>query len=121
MGVSKNNGKPPNHPILIGFSMKKTLHFGVFSSYFWKHPIEEKLSYGWMSQIFFGSMVRINGFSLPTYKWDILGLIETRLTWRIGPHDVTDTWLITMVIVSPLIPGVVGPLPNGRFMAYKWG
>ena len=30
-----------------------------------------------------------------------------------------DTWLITMVIVSPL-SGVI-PLPNGRFMAYKWG
>ena len=34
-----------------------------------------------------------------------------------------DTWLITtMVIVSKSPrPGVVGPLPNGRFMTYKWG
>ena len=29
-------------------------------------------------------------------------------------------WLITMVIASPL-SRVVGPLPNGRFMAYKRG
>ena len=28
-------------------------------------------------------------------------------------------WLITMVIVSPLT-GVMGPLINGLFMAYKW-
>ena len=35
-------------------------------------------------------------------------------------HPMTRKWLITMVIVSPLT-GVVGPLPNGRFMAYKWG
>ena len=34
-------------------------------------------------------------------------------------HDL-DTWLVTMVIVSPLTR-VVGALPNGRFMAYKWG
>ncbi len=31
-------------------------------------------------------------------------------------HDL-DTWLITMVIVSPL-SGVVGPLPNGLLIAY---
>ena len=42
----------------------------------------------------------------------------SRAAWRIGPHD-SDTWLITMVIVSPL-SRVVGPLPNGLFMAYKW-
>ena len=29
-------------------------------------------------------------------------------------------WLVTMVIVSPLT-GVVGPLPNGFFMAYILG
>ena len=33
---------------------------------------------------------------------------------------MTCKWLITMVIVSPL-SGVVGPLPNGKKMAYKWG
>ena len=38
--------------------------------------------------------------------------------WRIIPGR-TDTWLITMVIVSPL-SRVVGPLPNGLFMPYKW-
>ena len=31
---------------------------------------------------------------------------------------MTCKWLITVVIVSPLT-GVVGPLPNGLFMAYK--
>ena len=36
-------------------------------------------------------------------------------TWRIIP---VSKWLITMVIVSPPT-GVVGPLANGRFMAYK--
>ena len=33
---------------------------------------------------------------------------------------MTCKWLITMVIVSLLSRGV-GPLPNGLFMAYKWG
>ena len=33
-------------------------------------------------------------------------------------HPRTCKWLITMVIVNPLT-GVVGPLPNGLFMAYK--
>ena len=37
-------------------------------------------------------------------------------TWRILP---LSKWLITTVIVSPLI-GII-PLPNGLFMAYKWG
>ena len=31
-------GFPPNHPFLIGFSIIFTIHFGVFSPYFWKHP-----------------------------------------------------------------------------------
>ena len=35
-------------------------------------------------------------------------------------HPSGCKWLITMVIVSP-ISRVVGPLPNGLFMAYKWG
>ena len=34
-------------------------------------------------------------------------------------HPMTRKWLITMVIVSPLTG--VSPLPNGLFMAYKWG
>ena len=34
-------------------------------------------------------------------------------------HPRTCKWLITMVIVGPL--SRVIPLPNGRFMAYKWG
>ena len=33
-------------------------------------------------------------------------------------HPMTIKWLRTMVIVSPLRIGVVGPLPNGLFMAY---
>ena len=37
--------------------------------------------------------------------------------WRIMP---VSKGLITMVIVSP-VTGVVGPLPNSRFMAYKMG
>ena len=44
MGVSKNRGfVPPNHPILIGFSMMFTIHVGGFSPYFWKHP------YSWIA------------------------------------------------------------------------
>ena len=35
-----------------------------------------------------------------------------------GSSQDLDTWLITMVIVSPL-NGVMGPLINGRFMACK--
>ena len=38
-------------------------------------------------------------------------------TWRIIP---VSKWLITMVSKSPF-SRVVGPLPNGRFMASKWG
>ena len=35
---------------------------------------------------------------------------------------MTCKWLITLVIASPHpIPFVVGPLPNGLFMDYKWG
>ena len=39
-----------------------------------------------------------------------------------GLPGLGEPWLITMVIgsLSPR-PGVVGPLPNGLFMAYKWG
>ena len=37
-------------------------------------------------------------------------------TWRIIPFS---KWLITMVSKSP--KNRVIPLPNGRFMAYKWG
>ena len=36
--ISKNSGCfPPTHPILTGFSIIFTIHFGVFP-YFWKHP-----------------------------------------------------------------------------------
>ncbi len=46
--------------------------------------------------------------------WEVgVGMKDERKWWRM-------TWVITMVIVSPL-SGVVGPLPNGRFMAYTWG
>ena len=38
-------------------------------------------------------------------------------TWRIIPFS---KWFIAMVSKS-LVPGVVGPLPNGLFLAYKWG
>ena len=39
-----------------------------------------------------------------------------------GSHDGRK-WLITMVHGDRFRPlnGVVGPLPNGLFMAYKWG
>ena len=44
-------------------------------------------------------------------------------TWEMGnpyleDHPMTCKWLITMVIVSPLT-GIVGPLTNGLFMAFK--
>ena len=42
--------------------------------------------------------------------------IEWYPSWRIIP---ASNWLITMVSFCPLI-GVV-PLPNGIFLAYKWG
>ena len=35
-------------------------------------------------------------------------------------HPRTRKWLITTVNKSPK-DRVVGPLPNGLFMAYKWG
>ena len=38
MGVSNNRGGPPNHPILIGFSIIFTIHFGGFPPNFWRHP-----------------------------------------------------------------------------------
>ena len=37
-----------------------------------------------------------------------------------GSSQDLDTWLITIVSKSPK-DRVVGPLTNGRFMAYKWG
>ena len=42
--------------------------------------------------------------------WPILG----------GSSHHGRKWLITMVIVSPRSRDM-GPLPNGLFMAYKWG
>ena len=45
-----------------------------------------------------------------------VGILYIGSTWRIIP---VSKWLITMVIVSPL--SRVVPLPNGLFMAYKWG
>ena len=53
----------------------------------------------------------------PGGTWDMVQLLmRTNYTWRIGPHDL-DTWLITMVIVSPVTEVI--PLLNGLFMAYK--
>ena len=37
MDVSKNSGTPKSS-ILIGFSMIFTIHFGVYTPIFWKHP-----------------------------------------------------------------------------------
>ena len=42
MGVSKNNGVSPNHPILIGVSIIYLPFWGVYHPYFWKHP------YSWL-------------------------------------------------------------------------
>ena len=41
--------------------------------------------------------------------------------WYLEDHPRTCKWLVTMIIVikSP-ISGVVGPLPNGVSMVYKW-
>ena len=42
MGVSKNMGKPPNHPILIAFSIIFTIHFGGFPPIFGNTHIHHK-------------------------------------------------------------------------------
>ena len=39
-------------------------------------------------------------------------------TWRIIPFS---KWLVIIMVSKSPRPGVVGPLPNGPFMAYKWG
>ena len=39
MDGSKNRGKPPNHHILIGFSIIFTIHFGGFPPIFGSTPI----------------------------------------------------------------------------------
>ena len=44
VGVSKNKGAPKSS-ILIGFSMKKTIHFGY--PYFWKHPCTNGEGFLW--------------------------------------------------------------------------
>ena len=46
---------------------------------------------------------------------------SSRWAWpsQRGSSQWMDTWLISMVIVSPLT-GVVRPLPNGHSMAYTW-
>ena len=38
-------------------------------------------------------------------------------------HPRTDGYVVFITMVSNKSPKdrVVGPLPNGRFMAYKWG
>ena len=48
MGVSKNMGKNPNHPILIGSSIIFTIHFGgCLTPNFWFniHTAEEIMKY----------------------------------------------------------------------------
>ena len=62
---------------------------------------------------------RINGLS-PTHKWGTWQIPRENDTYWIclEDHPMTCKWL--MVGFRPLT-GVVGPLPNGRFMAYKWG
>ena len=40
-------------------------------------------------------------------------------TWRMGSQDGTDTWFITMVIVSPL--SRVVSLPNGHSLLINGG
>ena len=51
-------------------------------------------------------------------QWD--PRFATHTTPYLEDHPSGCKWLITMVIVSPL-SRVVGPLPNGLFMAYTWG
>ena len=48
------------------------------------------------------------------------GWLQSRIFCRHTLQNEQAKWLITMVIVSPL-NGVMGPLPNGLFMACKWG
>ena len=60
-----------------------------------------------------GSESKKEGGPDPKPNGDYLGT----LTWRFIPFS---KWLITMVSCRPL-SGVVGPLPNGLFIAYKWG
>ena len=38
MDVSKNSGTPKSSIKIIGFSMIFTIHFGVYTPIFWKHP-----------------------------------------------------------------------------------
>ena len=58
--------------------------------------------------------------SQPRTKFKILhpGRL-TWFTWDLEDHPMTCKWLISMVSKSP--KDRVGSLPNGRFMADKWG
>ena len=72
-----------------------------------------------------GSMVQNGSPSiLSTCVWCASNGGHAWMPWKIcrylEDHPMTCKWLITMVIASPL-NGVVGPLPNALFMAYKYG
>ena len=56
---------------------------------------------------------------VPLYYEGYLKSLHSQTSSYLEDHPRTCKWLVTMVIVSPL-NGVVGPLINGRFMAYKW-
>ena len=50
-----------------------------------------------------------------------VGRVGDFLDWYLEDHPRTCKWLITGDRFCPLKDRVVGPLPNGRFMAYTQG
>ncbi len=53
----------------------------------------------------------------PTISWIKSKTLKIN---HLEDHPMTGKWLITKVSLSPRKSRVVGPLPNGLFMAYKW-
>ena len=69
-------------------------------------------------QHFMDFMAFLKHGKLHLHKFETSQGEDVMVAWRIGP--MTDGYVVNlpMVIVSPL-SGVVGPLPNGLFMAYE--
>ena len=58
-------------------------------------------------------------FFFHNYKWSgVITLLKTGTWWIIPGLGSVVNW--PMVNRKSPRPGVVGPLPNGLFMAYKW-
>ena len=107
-------GFPPKSSILIGFSMKSTIHFGVFP-YFWKHPCAWKtqdfpapqrsqlrpwspFSHALMAAL---KLIRLGGTSAKVSRWEKILPVGTpndrnahhrKSGWNIISYEIEVCW-----------------------------